>query len=277
MPNMNGNCEDDVLQCVCYYGIIPIMLVLGLCGSAFTLILISGSGFRGLTFYYLRALSISDMVYLFFVIGYVVEIMGMGNGDINFQAKYYLTHWDIVLCNTFITNSGFIILLLTLDRYRAICHPTRPRDANPGLYMGYALVASFLLQVPKFLESHIVSKCLEVTSGNNHTLLGGVCECGANTAMLGTTCRFEAEENTNVVNTYPWIIYSVLTAMLTKILPSMLMIILNTRMINRYYKVSTKRTSIPKSKLQESKNIKLFDVSVEEKKTNITKKVSWNL
>ena len=181
--------ECPSVECICYMIIIPILVFFGMSGSAINLILMSRPGFRGLTFYYLRSLSISDMIYLLFVIGYISEIMFLGEGDLNFQARYYLTHWDIVLCNTFISYSGFIILMVTLDRHRAICSPTTPRDPNTGLYLSYALLSSFLLQVPSFLESHIVNKCVEVTPGNNHTLLGGFCKCGESSAVLDTTCR----------------------------------------------------------------------------------------
>ena len=260
---MQDNCSNDLFQCVFYMFIIPILLVLGMFGSAFNLVLMSGPGFRGLTFFYLRALSLSDMVYLVFVMGYLIEIMWLGNGDLNFRAKYYLTHWDIILGNTFITTSGYIILLLTMDRYRAICHPTRPRDATPGLYIGFALISGFLLEPPKFLDSHIVNACVEVTSHNNHTLEGGECQCGTNVAMLGTTCRYQVEEAAGVIGTFPWVTYSLLINLLTKILPSILMIIGNIKMIRRYHQVTNKiglnRNNIKQTSKKHSKVISKRD------------------
>ena len=49
--------------------IVPILIVLGICGSLANLAIMSGSAFTGSTFYYLRALSLCDMFYLLCVIG----------------------------------------------------------------------------------------------------------------------------------------------------------------------------------------------------------------
>ena len=51
--------------------------------------------------------------------GYLLEIIFLNNDDDNnlsFETTFYLTHMDIAIGNTFITTSGFIILLLTIDR-----------------------------------------------------------------------------------------------------------------------------------------------------------------
>ena len=104
--------------------------------------------------------------------------------------------------------------------------------------MGFALISGFLLETPKSLDSHIVNACVEVTSHNNHTLEGGQCQCGTNVAMLGTTCRYQVEEATGVIGTFPWVTYSLLINLLTKILPSLLMIVGNIRMIRRYHQVT---------------------------------------
>ena len=51
-------------------------------------------------------------------LGYVLEIILYDSHDfITFETKFYLTHMDIAIGNTFITTSGFIILLLTIDRW----------------------------------------------------------------------------------------------------------------------------------------------------------------
>ena len=135
-------------------------------------------------------------------LGYVLEIILYESNDlITFETKFYLTHMDIAIGNTFITTSGFIILLLTIDRwddclenkkvtfrpiiknihyrYRAICHPTWSRDVTPGLSIFYALMCSVLLQVPRFWEHRIINKCIVVTLISNASLLGGFCDCSA--------------------------------------------------------------------------------------------------
>ena len=49
--------------------IVPLLILLGICGSLANLAIMSGPAFTGSTFYYLRALSLCDMFYLLCVIG----------------------------------------------------------------------------------------------------------------------------------------------------------------------------------------------------------------
>ena len=53
------------------------------------------------------------------LLGYLLEIIFLNKDDdtyLTFETTFYLTHMDIAIGNTFITTSGFIILLLTIDR-----------------------------------------------------------------------------------------------------------------------------------------------------------------
>ena len=110
-------CPNTKFLCVSYWFISPVLIFLGLAGSLTNLIIMSGPDFQTSTFYYLRALSATDIMYLVLVTGYLAEITLINDNE-NYSAKYYLTHWDVNLCNTFITASGFIIVLLTIDRYQ---------------------------------------------------------------------------------------------------------------------------------------------------------------
>ena len=53
---------------------------------------------------------------------------------------------------------------------------------------------------------------------------------------LGATCRYISEEEDDVVGSYPWIVYTILTEMLMKILPSLLLVILNSSIIMKFKK-----------------------------------------
>merc|ERR1711963_331527 len=116
----------------------------------------TGPGFKGSTFFFLRALSMADLLYLVFTIGYFTEIMMLIEGSQSYNIMFYLTFWDVTICNTLIAASGFIIILLTIDRYRSICKPTFPRSSYPVLKTGIAFLISFILQIPRFLEDQIV-------------------------------------------------------------------------------------------------------------------------
>ena len=125
-----ATCLDNerLVECISYGVICPILIILGIFGCVANVLLISGSGFNSVTFFYLRALSLSDLCYLLSVCFNLVEILvltpyGMGQDEI-FQ-MFYLTHIDHILSNTFIGTSGFLIVLVTIDRYHCICWPTK--------------------------------------------------------------------------------------------------------------------------------------------------------
>ena len=181
---------SNSFRCVSYWIICPILLVLGITGSAANLVIMTGSGFKGSTFFFLRALSLSDLLYLVFSIGYFTEIMMLKEGQDNYQTMYFLTFWDVTLCNTLISTSGFVIILLTIDRYRCICQPMLPRSSHATLKASLALIISFVLQLPRFMEDRIVQECVRVTLSNNGSSFGDICDCsGSGAAPLGE-CRY---------------------------------------------------------------------------------------
>ena len=155
---------------------------------------------------------------------------------IEFEVKFYFTYVDISLGNMFITTSGFIILLLSIDRYRAIVHPTWTRDPAPGRTITFALICSFILQIPRFFEKHIVHRCVKVSQVNNVTLLGGKCHCGGAFSFLGKECRYETEVEKDIVGSYPWIVYTVLSELIMKIIPAILLVVLNNQIIRKVKK-----------------------------------------
>ena len=65
---------DDLFRCVCYLFIWPIFMFFGFVGSLATIIILSSSKFNTTTFYYLKALSVSDLLYLLSAVGYLYEM-----------------------------------------------------------------------------------------------------------------------------------------------------------------------------------------------------------
>ena len=122
MVSMVEQCRQEGwdLVCLSYGAVGPVIIVLGILGCLGNLAVMTAPEFEGVTFYYLRALSISDLLYLLFATGYYVELL-FHNSDRHMREEevireYYLTHIDHIMCNTFICTSGFLIVLLTIDR-----------------------------------------------------------------------------------------------------------------------------------------------------------------
>ena len=125
-----ATCFDSkrLVECISYGVVCPVLILLGIFGCVANVLLISGSGFKSVTFFYLRALSLSDLCYLLSVCFNLVEILILNPHGLGQDAMYqmfYLTHIDHILSNTFIGTSGFIIVLVTIDRFHCICLPTK--------------------------------------------------------------------------------------------------------------------------------------------------------
>ena len=92
MQSLQDRCLADRFDCVSFTVITPLMIMLGaasplslqvtrlttdtagLAGTSYNLVLLRGSPptFPGTTGFYLRALSVTDILYLLFMIGYLV-------------------------------------------------------------------------------------------------------------------------------------------------------------------------------------------------------------
>ena len=85
----------------------------------------------------------------------------------------YLTHWDVVFANTFITASSGILLLTTINFYQHLHHPNLPIPAqsHTTIHVLLTVISSFLLLLPRFMEFTIMEHC------NGMTLNSSSCVC----------------------------------------------------------------------------------------------------
>ena len=247
-------------ECSGYWGLLP-LLILGIVGCSANLLIMSGPGFTGQSFFFLRALSVSDMMYLFFSVGNFVEIMFFKSWSNSWSVAYYSVHWDIVIVNVFINFSGFLIVILTIDRYLCICKPTKERSNHPTLFTLLAFFTAFVIQLPQFLEEKIVYDCYRATLNMES------CGCSSNNSS-SNPCGFISTVRENLLSTYPWITYTVLAEMIAKIIPAILLVILNILMIRGY-------TAALHRRYRMSHHTKVEDLPEGNKKAEKRKIVSW--
>ena len=133
-----------------------------------------------------------------------------------------MTHFDIILCNTFITCSAFIIILVTMDRWRCICSPTTPADTNPGLYCVIALGISFLWQVPRIFMKTTTTECKMVEFNSSNLEYGALCDCeegsGPSLEPGAEECREQVSvvDKSHLVKQFPWVLYVILAELFTR-------------------------------------------------------------
>ena len=102
-----------------------------------------------------------------------------------------MTHIDVLICNTFIGTSGFLIILVTIDRWeaapaslvsltavprwRCICAPASAPPSRPALYCGLALLVSLAWQLPRLAVKTITTQCVPVNQrsvASMHGIMG---------------------------------------------------------------------------------------------------------
>ena len=55
-------------------------------------------------------------------------------------------------------------------------------------------------------------------------------------SCVDATCRYESELKEETVGSYPWIVYTVLSELIMKIIPALLLVVLNTMIIIKFKK-----------------------------------------
>ena len=77
-------CVEDIFRCVSYLLVMPLIMAFA------TFFVLSGPKFQSDTFFYLRALSLSDMMYLLAAFGYIYEIFFLQSfASVTTAAKEY--------------------------------------------------------------------------------------------------------------------------------------------------------------------------------------------
>ena len=117
------------------------------------------------------------------------------------------------------------------------CGSSTPRaqERNPGLLVGLALVVALVLQMPRFIEDRILPVCIAISLNVTGEVDGEECDCVA--APLGHKCMYQTVVRNGMLGGSPWVTYVILTELMLKILPSILLLILNFLMAERYYQV----------------------------------------
>ena len=67
-------CLEDIFRCVSYLMVMPSFMICGIIGCIATIFVLTGARFRTNTFFYLKVLSVSDLMYLITAFGYIYEI-----------------------------------------------------------------------------------------------------------------------------------------------------------------------------------------------------------
>ena len=91
------------------------------------------------------------------------------------------------------------------------------------------------------MEEKIVQECVRISIAVNQTSMQGEeCECDTN---IGT-CRYVAVASEEIQMTFPWVTFVILSEMFVKIIPAIILVILNAVVIDGLQKVLKRRNTL---------------------------------
>ena len=156
---------------------------------------------------------------------------------------------ELPLTNLFLVNSVYIIICITVNRYIAIYEPFKFQKIhtlkNARLCLSFSFICSFLLHIPFCFRNKVVED---------------VCSNPSNTSSISTTstasttgvddpddhddhedydaCGWKSVQNIDVADTQAFEAYLVISQILNRIGPIVVLAILNTMIVCKFLRIS---------------------------------------
>jgi hypothetical protein len=77
--------------------------------------------------------------------------VGDGFKPLSWISKSNQTRTHIYLYTNFFIGCVYMVVAVAAERFHAICHPLKYKP-KPVFYLGFVVLVSFLINIPKFLE-----------------------------------------------------------------------------------------------------------------------------
>lgn len=196
------------LAAYCY--IMPTIAVVGILGNVANLMTLANPRLKAVSYMYLRALGIADLLCMCFVLVFVFfEILKAHHYDNiagDYSAAWYRAHLMLPLVNVSISAGILTVVALTVERYISICWPilfrewNSPRRAITLIVCAY--VIPFLLYIPMCWQMEAVPKHFGTTGGSNETSPSA--DDGWNSKTLWKEFYIESLKHSTSYQAYKW-------------------------------------------------------------------------
>ncbi|CAO1388022.1 unnamed protein product [Diamesa hyperborea] len=204
------------------YGIIlPIICTFGILGNVLNLVVLTRRNMRGTAYIYMRGYSASALLAIIFAIPFGIRLLfhrDRGRWR-NFSEAFYSAYFELFLGNACISVGVWMLLVLTIERYVSVCHPShmRPALGPPRWTVCLIPIITFIIYVPTVFRHEIV-KC--VTDGS---------------------VIYHDRDNVEFLRTVFYSIYKITIEIVYKIAPTVLIAGLNVRIMMVYRQTCDKR------------------------------------
>ena len=215
---------DSFLLGQTVYGVaLPVIASIGLALNAFALIAViaSSSSINAVALHYLVSLILSNLALMVLAVPWFLDRLSDTTPRCPTHSyAFYHAHFQLPLLNWTATFSLYILLCMSFERYLSVCRLAafrrlhRPSTARWAIFI--SALSAFILQAP-LSAGEGVSSCL--TDG----------------------CWIHIEA-TQVTTTPYWLAYVCICKILSRFVPSILIILFNIRMMMQFSRLITKRT-----------------------------------
>ena len=205
--------ETHMVGTIIHRIILPAICACGILGIILTVIVLSHKNMYTSTNCYLMALSFADLIFLLIMATTLVDNQFVPDSKAYYRYVIYVTY-SAIFMHIFLLASIWLTVMLAVERFIAIC---RPFLANKMCTVGKARIivliiyaVALICRLPNFWENRVVTLYDPIT---NSTL-----------SYMEVT---DFSTNEHYITLYPWIIDVFLTSMI----PCLLLIILNVKLI----------------------------------------------
>lgn len=201
------------LRKAAYTFISPSIIAIGILGNILNLIVLSRPFLKDAMKIYLTALAVTDLSIMFVEIPSIVRLNGL-HGQSYFVAFYY-AHIEVFLVTFLIASSVYIVLCLTINRLYSVCFPNEFHNIHTNKNAKRSLIISYGIGI-------VISSPL--------TLLKNVClikEEGSHTLV------WDFHENIPVTRTIYWSMYLLLSELIIRLGPIIILTTLNIIIIKK--------------------------------------------
>ncbi|KAG5681340.1 hypothetical protein PVAND_010785 [Polypedilum vanderplanki] len=223
-PNQQiDDLKTENLRRLSYGIILPAICILGILGNALNLLVLTRPNMKGPAYIYMRGYSASALVALVFAIpfGRRLQFHDDNGRWTTLREAFYTAHLELFLGNACLGVGVLMLLVLTIERYVSVCHPThmRPALGPPKLTVFLILIGTFVIYLPSLFRYEVI-KCVLFTDGS---------------------ITYYKRNNYDFLDSMFYSVYKVILEIVFKLMPTVLIAYFNVRIMIVYRQTCNKR------------------------------------
>nr|XP_053639686.1 probable G-protein coupled receptor AH9.1 isoform X1 [Cherax quadricarinatus] len=227
-----GATEDDqmaLLEEVAYGYIMPAFICVGVLTNLVNVVMLTRARrqhtqrhSQATTFFYLIWLALTEMLAS---LALLPALANLDRRHLSYGWAFYYAHLEIPVLNALTSSSVYIVVGLSVDRYIAVCHPRRYQDVSAPRLAVIRITLSLLLPLLLYIPHGFYQEVVPADSGAGWTYTG--------LEMLVPEA---------------WYVWTVVVELCHRMLPAILLALLNASIIYTFNKVTSRRRVITKNK-----------------------------